>query len=257
MRLGRRGKTARLKRKPAPRLWPIHRKEYVWVAKPSSGPHSLDKCLTLTLVLRDILGMAQTRKEAQTIVNQGKVFVNGIVRRKDDFPVGLMDVVTMPDAYKFFRIMPYKKGLYLNPILKDEASFKLSRVEDKTIVNGGHIQYRLHDGSTMLVKVADPKNPHEDVYETFDVLKLSLPEKQALECVNVKEGNFAAITGGKNIGVQGKIVEIEKTEAKKRRNALVIVEDEKGNRYQTILNFVFSLGTPMPLATSAEATPVV
>ena len=251
--MGKKGKAARLKRKPAPRFWPIHRKDLPWIAKPSSGPHSLQKCLPLVLVLRDILGFAKTRKEAQTIVSQGKVYVNGVTRSKDDFPVGIMDVISIPDANKYFRIMPFKKGLYLNPINKDESSFKLSRVENKFIVKKGDVQYSLHDGSNIFVKAADSKNQQGELYETFDTLKLSLPEKQVLNCIQAKEGNFAVITGGKNIGVQGKIVQIEKTEAKKRRNALVIVEDEEGNRYQTILDFVFSLGQAMPLITSTEA----
>jgi len=85
----------------------------------------------------------------------------------------------------------------------------------------------------------------------------SLPEKQVLERIELKEGNFAVITGGKNIGVQGKIVEIEKAEAKKRKGILVVVEDEKGTRYQTILNFVFSLGATQPLTATPEAQAVV
>jgi small subunit ribosomal protein S4e len=116
--LGKKGKTARLKRKPAPRFWPIHRKEDPWVVKPSSGPHSLDKCLPLTLVLRDILGVAETRKEAQTILNQGKVLVDGKIQLKDDFPVGLMDVISIPDADQYYRLMPSHKGLFLSPIAK-------------------------------------------------------------------------------------------------------------------------------------------
>jgi small subunit ribosomal protein S4e len=257
--LGKKGKTARLKRKPAPRFWPIHRKEDPWVLKPSSGPHSLENCLPLTLVLRDILGVAETRKEAQTILNQGKVLVDGKIQHKDDFPVGLMDVISMPDADKYFRMTPSPKGLFLAPISKEETSFKLSRIEDKATVKGG-IQLNMHDGSNILLKVADPKNPQEDIYETFDVLKLSLPDKQVLERLEFKEGNFAVITGGKNIGVQGKIVEIEKAEAKKRKSILVALEDEKGVRYQTVLDFVFSLGTAQPLTTTTtttEAPPVV
>jgi len=254
--LGKKGKTGRLKRKPAPRFWPIHRKEFEWIVKPSSGPHSLEKCLPLSLVLRDILGVAETRKEAKMIISQGKVYVDGKVRRKDDFPVGLMDVLSMSDMNKFFRIMPSHKGLFLNPVSREEASFKLLRVEDKTTVKNGRVQIALHDGSNMLAKAADPKNP-QGAYETFDILKLSLPEKQVIDHLKTKEGNLAVITGGKNIGKQGRIVEIEKTEAKKRRNALVVIEDEKGNRYQTILDFVFSIGGAQPLISLPEATSVV
>jgi len=244
--LGRKGKTARLKRKPAPKFWPIHRKELPWIVKPSSGSHSLQGCLPLTLVLRDMLGVAQTRKEAKMILSQGKVLVDGKIRKKDDSPVGLMDVVSMPDAGKYYRVMPSHKGLVLNPISKEDASFKLVRVEDKTTVKGG-VQIALHDGSNMLIKVADPKNPAEVTYETFDILKVSYPDKQVASTLKTKEGNLAVITGGKNIGKQGKIVEIEKTVAKKRRQALVVVEDQKGTRYQTILNFVFSIGEAEPI----------
>jgi len=254
--LGKKGKTARLKRKPAPRFWPIHRKELPWIVKPSSGSHSLQSCLPLTLVLRDILGVAQTRKEGKLLLAEGKVLVDGKVRRKDDFPVGLMDVISLPEASKYYRVMPSHKGLILSPISKEEASFSLLRVEDKNTVKKG-VQIELHDGSNMLVKVADPKNPREVTYETFDVLKVTYPEKQVAASLKTKEGNFAVITGGKNIGKQGKIVEIEKTEAKKRRQALVVVEDAQGVRYQTILNFVFSIGEAEPLIGLPEANAVV
>lgn len=252
--MGRKGKTGRLKRNPAPSFWPIHRKEYTWVVKPSAGPHSLENCLSLTLVLRDILGVAKTKKEAVMILSEGKVVVDGKVRRKADFPVGLMDVISLSDLNKFYRVLPSHKGLFLNSISKEEAEFKLCRVEDKTTVPKA-VQIALHDGSNILVKVADPKNPKEVLYETFDILKLSLPDKQVVNVIKTKEGNLAVITGGKNIGKQGRIMEIEKTEAKKRRNALVVIEDEKGNRYQTVLDFVFSVGEKQPLI--SEASPVV
>jgi small subunit ribosomal protein S4e len=255
--LGKKGKTGRLKRKPAPRFWPIHRKEFQWIVRPSPGPHSLEKCLPLSVVLRDILGVAETRKEAKKIISQGKVYVDGKVRRKDDFPVGLMDVISMPDLKKFYRILPSHKGLFLNSINKEEASFKLFRVEGRTVVKNGASQIALHDGSNMLVKVEDPESPPEVVYETFDTLKVGLPEKQVLDQLKTKKGNVAIITGGKNIGKQGKIVEIEKTEAKKRRNALVVIEDEKGDRYQTILDFVFSIGGAKSLISLPEAPSVV
>lgn len=254
--MGKKGKTARLKRKPAPKFWPIHRKELPWIVKPSSGPHSLQSCLSLTLVLRDILGVADTRKEGKMILSGSKVQVNGKVRRKDDFPVGLMDVISMPDANKHYRVMPSHKGLILTPISKEEASFKLVRVEDKSTVKNG-VQILLHDGTNRLIKVADPKNPKEVTYDTFDILKITYPDDQVALTLKTKEGNLAIITGGKNIGKQGKIVEIEKTEAKKRRQALVVIEDAQGARYQTILDFIFSIGENEPLIGLPEAPTVV
>ena len=250
--MGKKGKTGRLKRNPAPSFWPIHRKEHTWVVKPSAGPHSLKNCLSLTLVLRDILGVAKTKREVGLILSEGKVIVDGKIRHTTNFPVGLMDVISIPDLNKFCRVSPSHKGLFLNPISKEEAGFKLCRVEDKTTIRNG-VQVALHDGSNILIKIADPKTPSEELYETFDVLKMSLPDKQVFDVIKIKEANFAVITGGQNIGKQGRIVEIEKTEAKKRRNALVVIEDEKGVRYQTILNFVFSIGEKQPLITEAPS----
>jgi small subunit ribosomal protein S4e len=255
--LGKKGKVGRLKRKPAPRFWPIHRKEAVWIVRPSSGPHSLEKCLPLSVVLRDILEVAETRKEAKKAITQGKVYVDGRVRRKDDFPVGLMDVISMPDLNQYYRVLPSNKGLFLNPISKEEASFKLMRVEDTTIVKNGKSQVALHDGTNILAKAENPEASSGVDYETFATLKVGLPEKQVLDQIKTKQGNIAIITGGKNIGKQGKIVEIEKTVAKKRRNALIVVEDEKGNRYQTILDFVFSIGGADSLISLPEANAVV
>jgi small subunit ribosomal protein S4e len=203
-----------------------------------------------------MLGVAQTRKEGKLILAQGKVQVDGKVVRKDDFPVGLMDVISMTDANKYYRVMPSNKGLVLSPISKEEANFKLVRVEDKTTAKKG-VQIALHDGSNMFIKVADPKHPVEVTYSSFDILKMTFPENQVVLSLKTKEGNLAIITGGKNIGKQGKIVEIEKTEAKKRRQALVVVEDSQGARYQTILDYIFSIGEAEPLIGTPEASAVV
>lgn len=252
--MGRKGGSTVLKRKPAPRLWPIHRKEFAWVVKPAPGPHSLETCLPLTVILRDILGVAKTKKEAKIIASQGKVHVDGKIRWQDSFPAGLMDVISLPDADKDFRILPSHKGLILHPITKEEAGFKLCKIENKTIVKNGHIQLNLHDGSNILVKVADPKNPKEDVYGTFDTVKISLPERQILQHVQMKENVFAIVTSGKNIGKYGRVIEIEKPKGKKRRDAIVTIEDGKGNRYQTISNFVFTLGETNSLISLPEAS---
>jgi len=204
------------------------------------------------VILRDILGLAKTRKEAKTIVSQGRILVDGKARRQDDFPVGLGDVVSMPDINKSFRVMPSAKGLVLQPINGEDSKFKLCRIENKMTIRKGNVELNLHDGSNLQVKIADPKNPQEDVSETLDTLKISLPEKQIIEHVKMKENDFAVITGGKNIGKHGRIVEIEKTEGKKRRDMLVTIQDGKNNRYQTILDFVFVVGEAQPLITLPE-----
>ncbi len=88
----------------------------------------------------------------------------------------------------------------------------------------------------------DPKKPEEDVYRTMDTLKISVPDQEVVGHMKLVEGAPAIIVGGKNIGRQGKIVDIEERMSQKRRKLLVTTEDVKGKRFQTTLDFVFVTG---------------
>jgi small subunit ribosomal protein S4e len=240
--MGRKGECGHLKRKPAPKIWPIHRKEAVWTVLPKPGPHSLSRSLPLTLIVRDMLGFAQTGKEAKNIISHGKIMVDGKVRRDERFLVGLMDVVSIVDTKKSYRVLPSKKGLFLNPIKSDEAAFKLYRIEDKTVVKGGRVQLDLHDGTNFLVNVDNVQTPEKGVYQTLDVLKLSVPDRELIEHTKMSVGANAIVIGGKNMGKCGKVTTIEKKPNTKRRDLIVTIEDTNGDQFQTILDLVFILG---------------
>jgi small subunit ribosomal protein S4e len=244
--LGRKGESKHFKRKPAPKMWPIHRKEAVWTVKPKPGPHSLSRSLPLGLIIRDMLKFAKTGKEAKNIISQKKIKVDGKVRRDERFLVGLMDVLSVLDAENSYRVLPSRKGLFLHPIKANEVAFKLYRIEDKTLVKGGHVQLDLHDGTSYLL-------PEEDVYQTLDVLKLSVPDREPLGHMKLTVGVSAIVTGGKNIGKYGKVVTIEKKPNQKRRDLIVTIEDKNGIQFQTILDFVFVLGDTKPSISLPEA----
>lgn len=244
--MGKKGGRKQLKRKPAPKFWPIHRKEAIWTVKLKPGPHPLSRCIPLALVVRDILKFAKARKEAKTIISQGKIGVNGKVQREELFPIGLMDVISIPDSEKTYRVLPSEKGLILHPIGTNEAEFKLCRIENKTVVRSGHVQLNLHDGRSMLIRVGDPKKPEEDVYQALDTLKLSIPEQEFMAHMKLTVGAPAIIIEGKNVGKYGKITAIEEKPSQKRRDLLVTIEDKNGNRFQTTLNFIFVLGETEP-----------
>ncbi len=250
--MGKKGGKKHLKRKPAPKFWPIHRKEAVWTVKPKPGPHPLSRCIPIVLLVRDILRFAKTRKEAKTVISQGKIEVNGKIQREELFPVGLMDAISIPETEKTYRVLPSEKGLILHLIETDEAEFKLCRIEDKTSVMGGHVQLNLHDGTNILIRVNDPKKPEEDVYQTLDTLKLSIPDQEVLEHVKLAVGAPAIIIGGKNVGRYGKITAIEEKPSRKRRDLLVTIQSKNGNRFQTTLNFIFLLGDAEPFVSLPE-----
>ena len=45
-----------IKRLVMPRSWPLPRKSSIWVQKPNPGGHSIENCMPMALVLRDVLG---------------------------------------------------------------------------------------------------------------------------------------------------------------------------------------------------------
>jgi len=243
--LGKMGGNRHLKREMAPKFWPIHRKEFRWAVKPRSGPHPIDQCIPLIIVAREALGYAETRKEAKQIISQGKIKVDGKVRRDDLFPTGLMDVISIPDAKKNFRMLPSEKGLILHPVEEHEADFKLCRIENKTTVKNGHMQLNLHDGRNLSIHVNDPQHPEEDTYHTLDTLKINLKDQMNHEHFKMAEGTFVMLIEGKNAGKFGKIVSMDES-GRERRRSLVTIEDEKGEKYQTILDYVFVIGDEKP-----------
>jgi len=244
--VGKKGGKRHLKRKPAPAFWPIHRKEAVWIVKPNPGPHPSERSLPLTLVLREILGVARTHGEVKAILSHNNVTVDGNVEKEELFPTGLMDVISLTGLERWYRVLPSEKGLDLHSVTKDEAGFKLCRIEDKSILRGGNVQLNLHDGRNIMIKVKDASKPEEDVFNTMDTLKINLPDQEILGHFKLVEGAPALIVGGKNIGKHGKIMALERREVRKRKNALVTIEDVKGNRFQTTAEYVFVIGDTKP-----------
>jgi hypothetical protein len=85
-----RGPKRHLKRLNAPKSWMLAKMGGVWAPKPSAGPHKQRECLPLSIILRNRLKYALTRKESMQIVMQRLVKVDGKVRTDLNFPAGFM-----------------------------------------------------------------------------------------------------------------------------------------------------------------------
>lgn len=243
--MGKKGGSKHLKRLYAPSFWPIHRKEFKWSTKPKPGPHKNDSSFTLLLVLRELLGIAKTRREAHQILSKGHVKVDGVIRRETNFPVGLMDVIEIPEMVKAYRLLPTpKKRLTLHDINVEEQDFKICKIINKVNIKGADIQLNLHDGRNIVIRIADPKQPKEDVYKTRDVLKIKIPQSEILDHLTFQEGISALIENGKNMGRWGEIVNIEHRIAS--HPSIVTLKDLEGNEFKTIVDYVFPVGTDAP-----------
>ncbi|MGP3702757.1 MAG: 30S ribosomal protein S4e [Candidatus Bathyarchaeota archaeon] len=243
--MGSKGGSSHIKRLVAPSFWPIHRKEKVWTVKPSPGPHSISESIPLLVIVRDLLSLAKTAREASIIISGGKIKVDGRVRKDRKFPVGLMDVVEIPDIGKSFRVVPDSHNfLALVEVSGEEKNFKLCRIEGKVTVKGGKTQLNLHDGKNVVLDGEEAKKG----WKVLDVLKIGFPDyKIVLQHLPLKEGMYAVITGGRNIGKHGVIKMIEKTEHKARKYRSITIEDTNGGQWQTIPEYVFVVGEEKPL----------
>lgn len=229
-----------MKRQVSPVFWPVPRKGYVWSLNPSPGPHPIKESVPLGIVLRDLLAYAENLREAEIILKSGKVRVDGRIRRDEGFPVGVMDVVEMPDSKQCFRLLPSRKGVLLHPIPEEESAFKLCRVESKNTVKGGHLQYHLHDGRNLLVKEGATRQGTEAFYNNHDVLKVTLPDVSVLDHLKFGEGLLAIVTGGESKGRYGKIERIERRGNFPDTATLMTSNKEE---VRTIADYVFPIGS--------------
>jgi len=237
----RHGGQKTLKRLNTPALLQIKRKHGKFFIKPSAGPHPSRFCLPLLHIVRDLLKIVDTHREAKKLIGLGTIMVDGKVVKDTGYPVGLMDVLSIEKMNKYYRILPDSHhGLILHEISKEESSFKLCRIKNKTSLKGGNIQLNLHDGKNILVLIDDPRSPKEDIYKRMDVLKISIPEQEILKVLNFKENNLAIIMSGKNIGQVGKMITIFKRFGP--NSSTVSIQQPNGNNTETLYDYTFIIG---------------
>ncbi|MHC1610358.1 MAG: 30S ribosomal protein S4e [Candidatus Methanospirareceae archaeon] len=224
------------KRIAAPRSWKIERRRSYWTVNPRPGPHPKDRSIPLLLIVRDMLKLADNSREAKRILNEGKVIVNGRVRRDHKFPVGIFDILSIPLLKANYMVLLDRKGkLSLVEIEEEAASKKLCRVNGKRVIKGGKIQLNLHDGRNIL--------PGESgaVIKTHDSLLISIPDNKILQHFAYKEGCKVVVVGGKHSAQTGEIEEIRIVRSS-QPNIVRIKATEGGDSFETREDSVFVVG---------------
>ncbi len=204
--MARMGGRRHLKRFAAPGYWPVAKKEYKWVVKPRPGPHPIEEGFPLLLVVRDILKLATTAKEAKRIIFTKKIHVDGKPRYDYKFQVGLMDVIEIPEINKVYRAVPDPyKFLKLIEIPKDESNLKLVKIIKKFTVRGGKIQLTTHDGRNFLL---EPGSELAKVKPGYSML-IEVPSQEVREVFPPVEGATAVLIRGRRAGYLGIIRSIK------------------------------------------------
>lgn len=227
-----RGPKKHLKRLNAPSHWMLDKMGGVWAPRPSTGPHRLRESLPLNLILRNRLKYALTGREANTIVMQRLIKVDGKVRTDNTFPAGFMDVVTIDRTGETFRLLYDVKGRFvLHLITKEEGAYKLCKVKRQQVGPKGVPYIGTHDARTIrypdpLIKVDDSVRVNIETGKVEDILKFDV-------------GNLCMITGGHNIGRVGTIQLREKHPGS---HEIIRVRDAAGHDFATRKANVFIIG---------------
>jgi small subunit ribosomal protein S4e len=238
--MARKGAKRHLKRLAAPTSWYIPRKTYKWAVRPRAGPHSMGTSIPLIYIVRDYLGYAKTAREARKILNEGKVLVDGKVRKDYKFPVGIMDVISIPETGEHYRVLPNRIGkLILHPISAEEAKIKPLRINNKRMVKGAKVQLNLHDGSNHLVTMAE-----KDGFMTAYTVLMKVPEREVVEVLPFDIGAYVFVTQGKNVARKGKVVEVRQFPM--GWPDVVTIEDENGEKFDTLKEYAFVVGKDKP-----------
>ena len=182
-----------MKRLAAPRSWPIKKKAHVFIAKQSPGAHAIESSMPAVVVIRDLLKICDTAREAKRIIGQRDVLVDGKAIKDPKTPIGLMDVVSVPALNANYRMLLTSKGkLTLVAIDDAEKDWKLCRIEDKTLVKDGKFQLNLHDGRNIILD--------KNEYKTGDVLKVAFDGQKILECFPMEAGATVLVSEGNHAG---------------------------------------------------------
>ena len=217
---------AHLKRLTVPKSWSIKKKETTFIATPMPGPHKKSEALTLNLILKDFLKMANTTREVKRILHQKKVFVDGIPRLEYRFPVGVMDIVSIPELNESHRILFSEKGKFILQKLPSDPKEKYCKIIGKHILPKKRVQVNLYDGKNVLVD--------KDTYKVGDTIVMA--DGKIKRHMKLEKGALIYLTGGKHIGATGKLLDIKKF--KGIENDRIIMETKEG-KIETLKDYAF------------------
>jgi small subunit ribosomal protein S4e len=215
---------AHIKKTQMPKSWPVPRKGRGkrFVAVPS---HATSKGISLLFLLRDVLKIAKTRKEVRRMTLGGMVKVNNKVRKDEDFPVQVFDVLNLDKAKLNYKLEIVNKKFKLVEVSAKEADSKIVKIIGKKVLGAKSIQMNLDDGQNFLTG---------EKFSVGDSVLLNTKEDKIVKILPLKEGAKVEVVLGKHAGEKGELVGFE--ELVRGRNYQIKLEDKTVSLpYKTIL----------------------
>ncbi|KAG0439704.1 40S ribosomal protein S4 [Dictyocoela muelleri] len=221
-----RGPRKHLKRLAAPKSWLLDKSGGVYAPRPSTGPHKLEECIPLCILLSKKLGYAQNSKEIKHIMKNRMIMINGKVRTDPRYPVGIMDILSIPKTGETFRLLYNTSGRFFLHRLEKQENFTITKVIKKVIRKGKVPYIYTEDGGSF--RYCDLE------INVGDSVKVDLETRKVVEFLPIAEGNIVYLTRGKNMGCSGVIVGIDKD--------IVKIKDSNDRYFSTLKKNLLVIG---------------
>ena len=185
------------KRQKVPKRWPIHRKGTAYIVKPS---FNLRRGIPILIILRDILQLAQTRKEVKKAIHLKQILLNNKAVTDEKNTALLFDIITIIPSKKYYRVELSEKGKFsVEEVEKSESDKKAAKIINKKILKGKKTQLNLSDGRNFLSEIKCNVN---------DSVLINLKNRKIEKCLPLKEKAKAVVFRGKHAGERGIVKEL-------------------------------------------------
>ncbi len=192
------------KRNKMSKKWPVPRKGTKYLAVAS---HAKSKGIPLVFVLREILGIVKTRREARFMCLNGDVKINNRIRKDEKFPVQVFDIINLEKSGKNYRMEIKNRKFALKEVSGKDAGRKIAKIIGKKILGKDRVQMNLDDGQNFITK---------EKFSLGDSVIINTMEKKIEKILGLKEGANVEVVLGKHAGEKGKLKNIITLDRKKR-----------------------------------------
>ncbi len=194
-------------RNKTPKTWPLDRKGTKYLVRPLNG---IKRSLPVLIILREMLKIVKTRREAKALINLGKVKVNGKQVRDDKYSLDLFDILCLDD--KNLRLVYKNKKFALEEVKSDNLE-KVAKVIGKKVLKHGKLQVNLSDSRNYITN---------EKVKVGDSVVVDLKENKIKEVLNFKHGARVMFITGKHIGERGVIETVDE------KTGLISIKTDKG-----------------------------
>ncbi|MGC8681752.1 MAG: RNA-binding S4 domain-containing protein [Candidatus Acidifodinimicrobium sp.] len=196
------GESKHVKRSAVTSRVVIPRKKYKYYFRPIPSSHKKQYSIALAGFLRDIMKIASNAREANFLIKQGYVKVDGKTIKDRKREIGFGDLISVNG--KSFKVWLDERGKLVSVPDDEGVGKKKLKVISKHYDKGGVQILSLSDGSN--VKMGE-KN-----VSVNDSIIIDLNTKKIEKVLPMEQGKEIIIFMGKNAGKVGKIREIAGSE---------------------------------------------